>query len=91
MKGGEGGVQGLVRLVQTSPDQCVVEGTIDGLRPVDRHAVCVHKYGDFSDGLKRWEEGRREGGKEGGRKKRRKEGGYGQWRGKPCLQEYYSV
>ncbi len=47
------GVKGLARLVQTSPDQCVIEGTIDGLGPGARHAVCVHQYGDLSDGLRR--------------------------------------
>ena len=52
------GARGLARLVQISPEQCVIEGTIDGLRPGERHALCVHQYGDLSEGLVRsdgWE------------------------------------
>lgn len=52
-KGAGQAVKGLLRLVQTSPGVCVVEGTIDGLCRGERHAVCVHQYGDLSGGLQR--------------------------------------
>ena len=49
---GGGGVRGLVRMVQVTPEQCVVEGTVDGLTP-GQHAIQVHQYGDLSDGCAR--------------------------------------
>ena len=39
-----------VSLVQLSPDQCVVDGTLDGLLPGESHLVQVHEYGDLSSG-----------------------------------------
>ncbi|KAK7103296.1 copper chaperone for superoxide dismutase-like [Littorina saxatilis] len=41
--------KGVVRMVQTSDETCVFEGTIDGLPP-GRHALCVHEMGDISKG-----------------------------------------
>ena len=49
---GGGGVRGLVRMVQVTPEQCVVEGTVDGLTP-GQHAIQVHQYGDLSEGCAR--------------------------------------
>lgn len=45
-------VKGLIRFVQTEPDKLVIDGTIDGLSP-GRHALCVHEYGDVSEGCTR--------------------------------------
>ena len=33
-----------------SPDQCIVDGTLDGLLPGETHLVQVHEYGDLSSG-----------------------------------------
>lgn len=49
---GVGCIQGVIRFVQTTPDCCVVEGTVDGLTP-GQHAVCVHENGDLSEGCER--------------------------------------
>lgn len=48
----EGRGLGLARLVQTTPTQCVVDATIDGLPEGDYH-VSVHEYGDLSRGCER--------------------------------------
>ncbi|XP_021239326.1 copper chaperone for superoxide dismutase [Numida meleagris] len=47
--GGGGGVRGLVRFLQVSPERCVVDGVIDGLRP-GPHGLHVHEFGDTSQG-----------------------------------------
>lgn len=46
-------VQGLVRLVQVDERQCVVEGTIDGLR-TGPHLIRVLEFGDLSHGSARY-------------------------------------
>ena len=48
----EGSGVGLARLVQTTPLQCVVDATIDGL-PEGDYRVSVHEYGDLSRGCER--------------------------------------
>ena len=50
-QGGVGGL-GLARLVQTTPNRCVVDATIDGL-PEGHYQVKVHEYGDMSQGCDR--------------------------------------
>ena len=45
-------VKGIVRLVQVEGNQCMFDGTVDGL-PHGRHCVCVHEAGDVSDGCDR--------------------------------------
>ena len=45
-------IRGVVRMVQTSEDKCVFEGTVDGLPP-GQHALCVHETGDISSGCVR--------------------------------------
>ncbi|XP_025103819.1 LOW QUALITY PROTEIN: copper chaperone for superoxide dismutase-like [Pomacea canaliculata] len=42
-------IRGVVRMVQTSEDSCLFEGTVDGLPP-GHHSLCVHEKGDISDG-----------------------------------------
>ena len=49
---GMGSVQGVVRMVQVSPDTCVVEGTVDGLTP-GQHGLFIHENGDLSRGCDR--------------------------------------
>ncbi|NWS65005.1 CCS dismutase, partial [Chunga burmeisteri] len=44
---GPGAVRGLVRFLQVSPTQCVVDGAIDGLPP-GPHGLHVHEFGDLS-------------------------------------------
>ena len=51
---GSSGCQGIVRMIQVSPDLCVIEGTIDHLTP-GKHSVVVHELGDLSQGCLRWE------------------------------------
>eukprot|EP01136_Pigoraptor_vietnamica_P001532 Opistho-1_new@28296 len=43
------GVCGVVRFVQVSEGECVVEGTVDGLAP-GLHGLHMHEFGDLSDG-----------------------------------------
>lgn len=45
---------GMVRMVQATPDQCVLEATIDGLTPGLDYKVKVHDYGDLSKGCDRY-------------------------------------
>ena len=45
-------IQGVTRLVQLDEDQCVIEGTIDGLTP-GSYRLAVHEYGDLSNGCDR--------------------------------------
>ncbi|XP_048590406.1 copper chaperone for superoxide dismutase [Nematostella vectensis] len=42
-------VQGLTRFVQVSGDNCIIDGTIDGLTP-GNHGFHIHEFGDFSNG-----------------------------------------
>ena len=44
--------QGVIRMVQLSNDNCVFEGTIDGLTP-GQHALAIHEAGDLSSGCDR--------------------------------------
>ncbi|KAM5247939.1 copper chaperone for superoxide dismutase [Ctenodactylus gundi] len=46
--GGPGIVQGVVRFLQLTPEQCLIEGTIDGLQP-GLHGLHVHQYGDLTN------------------------------------------
>lgn len=46
---GDEGVQGVVRFVQTAPDTCIIDGTVDGLKP-GKHALAIHECGDTSNG-----------------------------------------
>ena len=45
-------VNGVARFIQTDEDTCVIEGTVDGLRP-GKHHIRVHEFGDMSDGCLR--------------------------------------
>ncbi|XP_028371672.1 copper chaperone for superoxide dismutase isoform X1 [Phyllostomus discolor] len=45
--GGPGPVQGVVRFLQLSPEQCIIEGSIDGLEP-GPHGLHVHQFGDLT-------------------------------------------
>lgn len=49
---GDSGCQGVVRMIQVSPDLCVIEGTIDHLKP-GQHSIVVHELGDLSEGCVR--------------------------------------
>lgn len=49
MEFGNQSVRGLVRLVQISQNELVVDGTVDGLTP-GKHALCVHECGDVTHG-----------------------------------------
>ena len=44
--------QGVIRLVQINNNNCIFEGTIDGLTP-GQHAVAIHEAGDLSSGCER--------------------------------------
>ncbi|XP_006210737.2 copper chaperone for superoxide dismutase [Vicugna pacos] len=45
--GGPGPVQGVVRFLQLTPECCLIEGTIDGLKP-GLHGLHVHQFGDLT-------------------------------------------
>ena len=49
---GDGGLQGVVRLLQAEQDLCIVDGTLDGLPP-GQHVLFVHQLGDISNGCDR--------------------------------------
>ena len=55
MIGGDDGVQGVTRLVQTDSDNCVIEGTLDGLKPGKKHHIKIHEFGDISKGCYRFD------------------------------------
>lgn len=46
---GEVGVQGVVRFIQVDGNTCVIDGTVDGLRPGE-HGLYIHESGDISRG-----------------------------------------
>lgn len=46
---GEQNVQGVVRFVQSDANTCIIDGTVDGLRP-GKHGLAVHECGDTSKG-----------------------------------------
>lgn len=48
---GDKDIQGVVRFVQNSPNTCVVDGTVDGLKP-GKHGLAIHECGDVSNGTK---------------------------------------
>jgi len=48
------GINGVVRFVQINKNECVVDGTIDGLTP-GKHGIHVYECGDLSDGCERFE------------------------------------
>ena len=50
---GSQGVQGLVRMTQLSPEQCLIDGTLDGLTS-GAHDVKIHLYGDITQGCDRY-------------------------------------
>jgi len=45
---GSGSV-GVLRVVQASQEDCIIDGTVDGLKP-GRYMLSVNEYGDLSDG-----------------------------------------
>ena len=47
-------VHGLVRFIQTDDEQCVIEGTVDGLLPNAPVQINIHEYGDLSNGCDRY-------------------------------------
>lgn len=49
LEAGNQNVQGVVRMIQTTPDVCVFDGTVDGLKP-DKYKISIHECGDISNG-----------------------------------------
>jgi len=45
---GRQGQRGVIRFVATGDTSCLIDGTVDGLRPAHRHAVLIHEFGDLS-------------------------------------------
>ena len=43
-------VKGVIRVLQQTEDQCLFDGTVDGLSPNQSHLVNVHELGDLSNG-----------------------------------------
>lgn len=52
MMSGTSLVQGVVRFLQVSPEKCLIEGTIDGLKP-GLHGLHVHEFGDVTNSCDR--------------------------------------
>ncbi|XP_066143130.1 WASH complex subunit 1-like [Euwallacea fornicatus] len=49
LEAGDDSVKGVIRFVQATPDTCIIDGTIDGLRP-GSYNIEVHECGDLSRG-----------------------------------------
>lgn len=47
------GVNGVVRFVQINNNECIVDGTIDGLSP-GKHGFHIYECGDLSNGCDRF-------------------------------------
>jgi copper chaperone for superoxide dismutase len=47
---GAGKIEGVIRFVQVENDKCVIDGTIDGLKPQSEHALAIFECGDISAG-----------------------------------------
>lgn len=48
------GINGVIRFVQMNENECVIEGTIDGLSP-GKHGIHVYECGDLSNGCEKLE------------------------------------
>lgn len=46
---GDKNIKGVVRFIQVNPNTCVIDGTVDGLKP-GKHGLAVHECGDTSGG-----------------------------------------
>lgn len=49
------GINGVVRFVQINNNECIVDGTIDGLSP-GKHGFHIYECGDLSNGCDRFEQ-----------------------------------
>lgn len=49
LNAGDSNIQGVIRLVQSNPSKCIIDGTIDGL-PEGKHKLFIHELGDISQG-----------------------------------------
>jgi hypothetical protein len=47
-------IHGLVRFIQANEEQCIIEGTVDGLAPNSPARINIHEFGDLSDGCDRY-------------------------------------
>ena len=47
---GAGQIEGVIRFVQVDKFNCVIDGTIDGLKPSSEHALAIFECGDISGG-----------------------------------------
>lgn len=47
-------VNGVVRFIQINENECVIDGTIDGLSP-GKHGIHIYECGDLSKGCDRFE------------------------------------
>jgi copper chaperone for superoxide dismutase len=48
-------IHGLVRFIETDDEQCIIEGTVDGLLPNSPARINIHEYGDLSNGCDRYD------------------------------------
>lgn len=46
------GINGVIRFVQINENECIVDGTLDGLSP-GKHGIHVYECGDLSNGCKK--------------------------------------
>lgn len=44
------GIRGVTRIVQSTMNTCIIDGTLDGLSPNSAYRLAIHEYGDISDG-----------------------------------------
>lgn len=45
--------KGITRMIQLENNKCIIEGTIDGLKPKSLHKLFVHELGNLSEGCER--------------------------------------
>lgn len=43
-------IQGVIRFVQATPQNCIIDGTVDGLHP-GSYGIHIHECGDLSQGI----------------------------------------
>lgn len=49
LEAGHQAVQGVIRFIQATPQTCIIDGTVDGLKP-GSYSISVHECGDITRG-----------------------------------------
>ena len=52
---GHNAIKGVTRFIQTTEQECIVDGTLDGLTP-GKHGLAICESGDLSEGCERFDQ-----------------------------------